>query len=411
METNHLAPDRDHAAVAFLLKFARAQHAYGTAVHLLEDACTRLAERLGVAAQFLATPTSIMVSVGPPERERIHMIRTEPGEQDLGRLTEVSAVSRLVLRGELSPVEGAARLDAIARARPRYGPVVTTLAFGGASLAASRFLGGHLREMTAATAIGLVVGLIAALAGRRPAVGRVFEPLAGFVASALATLATIVLGPLSVHLATLAGIIILIPGFMLTVGMTELSSRHWVAGTARLSGAFVTFVSIAFGVALGSRAVAALVGTPPAVDPAPLPPWTEGAALVLASLAFTVLLRAHARDAVWILAAGALAITGGRLGSVALGPELGVFIGSLIVGLASSGYAVLLDRPAAVTRVPGILLLVPGSIGFRSLTSLLDRQIVPGVETAFRMILMATALAAGLLIANVISPPRAVAAD
>ncbi len=37
---------------------------------------------------------------------------------------------------------------------------------------------------------------------------------------------------------------------------------------------------------------------------------------------------------------------------------------------------------------------------------LLDRQVITGVETAFRMILMAVALAAGLLLSRVISPER-----
>jgi len=310
-----------------------------------------------------------------------------------------------VLRGELSPSDGAAALDAVARAPARYGPVVTTLAFSCSSLAASRFLGGNVREMGTATAIGAVIGLLAIVARRLPAVGRLFEPLAGFVAAAVATAAAALIGPMSVYLATLAGIIILIPGFMLTVAMTELSSRHWVAGTSRLAGAFVTFVAIAIGVAIGGRLAAVLAGEPSVVDPAPLPPWTEGAALVVAALSFTVLLRARARDSGYILLAGAVALAGTRLGGLVLGPELGVFVGSLLVGLASSAYARVLDRPAAVTRVPGILLLVPGSIGFRSLTSLLDQQTIPGVETAFRMILMATALAAGLLIANVVAPP------
>jgi uncharacterized membrane protein YjjB (DUF3815 family) len=58
--------------------------------------------------------------------------------------------------------------------------------------------------------------------------------------------------------------------------------------------------------------------------------------------------------------------------------------------------------------VPGILLLVPGSVGFASLTALLDRNVVPGVETLFRTILMAVALAAGLLVASVVRPARIV---
>ena len=56
--------------------------------------------------------------------------------------------------------------------------------------------------------------------------------------------------------------------------------------------------------------------------------------------------------------------------------------------------------------MPGILLLVPGSIGYRSLASLLRREVVLGVETAFQMMLIAVALVAGMLIANIVSPHR-----
>ena len=86
--------------------------------------------------------------------------------------------------------------------------------------------------------------------------------------------------------------------------------------------------------------------------------------------------------------AGALGIAGSRAGAAAFGPELGAFVGALTVGVASNLYAYLLHRPASVTLVPGILLLVPGAIGFRSLSSLLDREVVTGVETAFTMVLI-----------------------
>ncbi|MDQ3009845.1 MAG: threonine/serine exporter family protein [Acidobacteriota bacterium] len=123
-------------------------------------------------------------------------------------------------------------------------------------------------------------------------------------------------------------------------------------------------------------------------------------------LAFTVLLRAHWRDAGWIIIAGALAVGGSKLGVHLVGPELGVFLGALTVGIASNWYSRLLDRPAIITQVPGILLLVPGSVGFRGLASLLDRQIVSGVDTTFKMILTAMALVAGTLIANIVAPSR-----
>jgi uncharacterized membrane protein YjjB (DUF3815 family) len=244
------------------------------------------------------------------------------------------------------------------------------------------------------------------LTGRVHTVARVFEPLAAVLAAALAVLAAKTIGSVSVYTATVAGLIVLIPGFSLTVAMIELATRNLVSGTARLAGAAATFVAIGFGVAVGTRLATALVGVPPAVTPRPLPVWTEWAALVVAPLGFTVLLRARGRDAGWIALAGALAFGGTRLGALVLGPELGAFAGALCLGVASNAYGRALGRPEIVPLVPGMLLLVPGSLGFRSLASLVEGQTIPGVEAAFRMTLVAVSLATGLLFANVVLPAR-----
>jgi uncharacterized membrane protein YjjB (DUF3815 family) len=173
-----------------------------------------------------------------------------------------------------------------------------------------------------------------------------------------------------------------------------------------LNGAFVTFLGIGFGVAVGGTLAESLLGAPRIARATPLPMWTEVVAQIVMSLAFTVLLKARPRDTGWIVISGALAIWGTRLGVDVLGPELGVFLGALIVGVASSGYARLCDRPAMVTQIPGILLLVPGSIGFRGLAALLDKQVLSGVDTTFKMIITAVALVAGTLIANIVAPSR-----
>jgi uncharacterized membrane protein YjjB (DUF3815 family) len=54
--------------------------------------------------------------------------------------------------------------------------------------------------------------------------------------------------------------------------------------------------------------------------------------------------------------------------------------------------------------VPGVLLLVPGSIGFRSFSLLLEQQVVVGVDAAFTMTMTAISLVAGLLLANILVP-------
>ena len=166
------------------------------------------------------------------------------------------------------------------------------------------------------------------------------------------------------------------------------------------------FLGIAFGVALGNTLGHHAFGPALVAQPILLQPWTNLVALVAASLAFVVLLKAEPEDAVWIILAGGLGFYGSRIGAGALGPELGTFIGALTAGIASNIYSRIRDRPAAIALVPGILLLVPGSIGYRSLASLLERQVVLGVETAFQMVLIASALVAGLLVSFVLGPQR-----
>jgi uncharacterized membrane protein YjjP (DUF1212 family) len=403
---NRLPSDpRERDAIGFILRLGKSLHSYGYAAHRLEQVLDQTAVQLGLESQFFSTPTSIFASFGPQEDQRTFLIRVEPGGVDLGRLAMLDSVTIKVMQGKLSPAEGSTEIDKILESPDPYGRIVTTLAFGLASAAACRFLGGGLREIGISGGIGLVIGLLNLASGRLSQLGRVFEPVAAFVAALLAAVVGHWVG-YSIYTATLAGLIVLVPGFTLTVAMTELSTRHLVSGTARLMGAFVLFLIILFGVALGTRIAAELVGPPKIVGIVPLPGWTEFVALVAAPLAFMVLLRAQPRDAIWIVLAGAVAVLGSRVGSHSLGLELGVFVGALLVGAASNLYARLLDRPAPVTQVPGILLLVPGSIGFRSLSSLLDREVVLGVETAFKMILMAVALVAGILVANIVVPPR-----
>lgn len=219
MENN---PAANRAAVEFVLRLARALHTSGSPSHQVEDALGAVAARLNVPMQFLATPTSIMISSGPFESERIHLVRVEPGEQDLGKLGAVFNIARAVLRGELTSAQGIVRLDEAERYPPRYGPLITVFAMGLSSAAAARFLNGGQREVIVAAVVGLTIGLLATVAARVSGVRRMFEPVAALVASTLTGLAAHAGGPLAVSLATLAGIIILIPGYSLTVAITEL---------------------------------------------------------------------------------------------------------------------------------------------------------------------------------------------
>ena len=62
--------------------------------------------------------------------------------------------------------------------------------------------------------------------------------------------------------------------------------------------------------------------------------------------------------------------------------------------------------PGALIRVPGIILAVPGSVGFRSLFLAFDGDVARGLDTATTLALLLVSLVAGLLFANLIVAPR-----
>jgi uncharacterized membrane protein YjjB (DUF3815 family) len=211
--------------------------------------------------------------------------------------------------------------------------------------------------------------------------------------------------PLFSPIVVLASLIVLLPGLTLTVAMNELALGHVVSGSARLTSAIGTFLQLGFGVAVGSR-LGSLLG-PALIDaPRSLPEWTIVPALLGTALTLTVLFRARLRHALIILPMTALAYGAARAGTSWSSPEVGAALGSLVLGIAANAVSRWRDVPTAIPLIPGLLLLVPGSLGFRSLQSLLARDVLGGVESAFTMGLVAVGLVSGLLVANLVVTPR-----
>jgi uncharacterized membrane protein YjjP (DUF1212 family) len=388
------------------MKLGTALHRQGAPTHRIEEALSSVTRRLGVEAQFFSLPTSLHAAFGPPGRQTTILARTEPGAENLERLARLDAILGRIERGELHPAAAEREVDAVLAAPDRYGTLWLTLAMVVATAGAARIFGGGWREMVTAAAIGGVAAALGRLARANQRFARIFEATAALCAGVLATAASVWLAPTATPLAMLGGLIVLVPGLTLTVAMTEVASRHLSAGTARLTAAIVTFLAIGFGAALGTRLGVALFGVANLVAPTQMPPWTLLPVLALTPLAFGVLLQAHPRDLPGIIAACLVAYGGARFGSALLGPELGVLVGAVLVGAASNVYASGFDRPASVTLVPGILLLVPGSLGFRSISALLEQDVERGTLAAFSVGLIATALVTGLLMAQVLVPPR-----
>ena len=385
---------------------AAALSRYGETADSLESGLQECARTLDVEVAFFSVPTVVFVAYGHGAAMHTVLLHTRDSVIDLQALSLLDETLLDVTRGRRSAAQGLAEVRLITASPLRFPWYMRVLASGMGAAAMSVFLGGGLREITAAIPVGLAVGALSVIARRTERLTSLVELLAGFLAAVL----TLALGHAlpHFHLATvvLAGLILLLPGLSITLGVSELAARHLVSGSARLAGATVSLVSLGLGVAMGYAIFTKFGWVPPAGPAREVPgQWLTLLAVVASSCALLVVTNSRPRDVWVVLCAVVVAVYGARLGAWLLGPTVGVVVASLLLGLGSNLYARLTSRPAAVPLVPGLAALVPGALGFRGISVFL-RSATGSLEILAAVLVIAAGLVVGLLVADATLPAR-----
>jgi uncharacterized membrane protein YjjP (DUF1212 family) len=406
------APERTKP-VGFLLRLAKALHTYGLPAYELEQTMNGCAEAMGYGIQAMSLPTSISITVLPPDAEpQTFLIRVSPGEVNIERLRKTTEVARHVIDGTINSEDGANRLKQISESQPDYPSWVIVLAFAVVSTCIARIFSGGLNEMLVSSIIGLIVGLIAVASRTRPMLDHLLPTICAFVATFLAL---VINDYYDVHMTTsvviISGLIILLPGLSLTIALAELATQNLVSGTARLSGTMTIFIQLAFGSALGAELSKRLgfVINDAIVHPAE--PWTIWLAAAIASLALVPLFSARKKDFGWFLLSAVTAFTTVHFASQALGASLGAFVGAITIGIMAKLVTRFFDIPGAMIMMPGFIILVPGAVGYRSILALVERDVVGGLSTAFDVSVIGISLVAGFLLSSLVPLPKDVSKD
>jgi len=360
-----------------------------------------LAAQLGMAdVQVSSLPTQLQLAIGIPGQQRLVLLRVEPKPVDLDRIVRLDTVAREVKDGRVGPREASVRIDAISRARPPYRPPMLLFAYCLAAAGAVFLFGEDLPEAIVAAISGVAVGAIAVARPRLRGLDLVAELLSALVAGFICQTASARIWPLDSRVATLGALVVLLPGFTLTQAVRELQTRNLLSGLAGLGLAAVTFFALVIGGVLGGALGARLFGPArvPPVDELPTAMFLLGAAAL--GLASVVVLRAPRREAPTVVGSALLSAGVSHAVARSLGPALGAFAGAVVIGLAAHLSAHLRRHPVWLVTIPGVLVLVPGSIGYRSLLDLVDRDVATSIEAGFQMFLTASAIVFGLLMTD-----------
>ncbi len=400
------------ARVAFVVELAENLHSYGTTAQRLEGAMIAVSQTLGLDCEPWVNPTGMVLTFSdlsrpPGESDTTRVLRIPPGDVDLHRLCEADRIAEDVMAGRMGLAEGFDALRALDRPQRWRGAAWQIVAFGLVSASMAGLLRLPWLDIATAGLIGLLVGLLDWTARQRPRLREAADAISAMMATAVAVAVASFIGPLNLNTVVIASLIVLMPGMSLTNAINELTSQHLVSGTARIAGAFSTLLKLTLG-AMIALTVAQMLGIEPQVRALrPQPDWVEWGALVVSAFAFAVLLRASRRDYPVVMLAAIAGYLISRLVGGSWGSPVGIFLAALAMTAAGNGYARWMKRPGAVVRVPGIILMVPGSTSVRSLLTLVQQQdFAAGQEAALAVLNILLALIAGLMFGNLLLPTR-----
>lgn len=403
--------------IAFMVELARRLHQYGTSAPRLETAVAGSAQKMGLAADVWSSPTAIIISFtdlaqGDEGLAQVtQVMRLPPGDVNLARLCEADAIADRVIAGEIELREGFRLLRLLGLPDTRRAKAGVIASYGvSAACVVALLLHSSWADLLVSGLIGLMIGAITIRASTRPRLAVASDAICALVATTFAIVVSAYVVPLAVKSVVLAGLIVLIPGMSLTTAVREISSQHLVSGVARMGGAISTLLKLTFGTVAATQLCAALGIDPGTYVLPPLPGWMDYPSLLLGAFGFAILFRTARRDWGMVMLAvivGYLATRWGGLISGAIpGAPFGVFLGGFLLGAMANVYARFMQRPGAVIREPGIILLVPGSTGFRSVSYLFERDTTLGMDSGILLVTLLVSLVAGLLFGDLLVSPR-----
>jgi uncharacterized membrane protein YjjP (DUF1212 family) len=401
-------------ACSFLIKLGTAAHRYGSTGSRIESYLAHLSAELGYHGTFRVAPTEILFAFSRDREspQRLELEDVPPSGWDLNRLAALGDLASEVEAGELSIPEATSQIDRIAQLPDPWNSFTVGSAMSTAGAGFATMIGGSVWDVIAGGVLGLVVffvvGLVGRLGGRLAIEWTSF--LAALVVGVLVALARIIQPDINPIVVAVCALVILVPGYPISLGVLELLSNHVVSGLANLMNGFVTLAQLVAGAWLGYALIAEIAAVPEIIAGRSVGLIWLLIAVVPMLAALCVAMQSPRQDTVATMAIVGLAFAVNFFVGAAVAAMAGVFLATLsamVVGMISANlWNRRTGRPTTVMTAQIAMLLTSGTIGFRGLAAITTGQAALGVEQLGQMFVVALALGVGLVVGNGIVQPR-----
>ncbi|CAE6485555.1 unnamed protein product [Rhizoctonia solani] len=245
-------PDRQK----FILRLAKALMTYGAPSHRIESQLIAAARVLEVDASFVHLPSIIIAAFGDPasNQSETHFVKSSGG-LDLGKLHTTHTIYRKVVHDEIGAKDGTLELTKLMRQKPIYGlRIRCVLALLCSAIICPVGFGGSFADMWIAGCAGATICWLQLHAASKSALySNVFEISAAMMVSFVARgLSSIPSGIFCYSAISSAGVVLILPGYMVLCSSLELASKNLISGSVKMVYAIVYSLFLGFSLTIGS---------------------------------------------------------------------------------------------------------------------------------------------------------------
>jgi uncharacterized membrane protein YjjP (DUF1212 family) len=381
----------------------RELHRAGIATDAIEETLTGIAKSIGLDAQIFALPTYITIAIGPNWHQRTIMMRLEPGRVSLRKIALINEIYDALRTDRIGYDQANAAVTEVDSRWPGLPawleiPALVLIAAGVALI-----LGGGPHELIVSSLIGFCTGILSTISANNAIVARLFAVAAAFLATLIVAAFTKFVGPTNVYISIIAGIVVLLPGYSLTLALHELANDFLVAGVARLGRVFSVLLALGCGAFLGLAVVPwVLQGENVATHPVAATWWIV--ASICMAVGLSIDLDARIRDFVWVFAASFVALLATHLLGGTSAHAVSAFLSAFLCGMVANVGARYLRVPQAIMLVPALIVLVPGSLSYESVLFAFQHNIDSALILGANAFVAAIQIVAGLLLSQLVLP-------
>ncbi|KAI0750823.1 DUF1212-domain-containing protein [Daedaleopsis nitida] len=240
----------------FLMRLAKTLMTFGAPSHRIESQLLSAARILEVDAEFIHIPGVIICSFGDGDTKtsEMHFIKCG-GRLSLGSLHEVHQIYRMVVHDEISARKATEKLDALLVAKPLYGTVARCfLAFCLSALICVLAFGGSFLDLwIAGIGAAFLCLMQTSVASKSQLYANVFEIsvtiMISFAARGLSSIRSQIFCYTAI---SSAGIVGILPGYLILSSSLELASKNIVCGSVKMVYALIYTLFLGFGLQIGS---------------------------------------------------------------------------------------------------------------------------------------------------------------